>query len=81
MHNALGLTDPMPTEVSSFHERPYQVIHGEVFSAKRSLGRSRDPEVNGDRRKTLIGSLDQFSDSTDLRENTSLQAALRALYR
>ena len=80
MHNALGITDPLPTDVSSFHGRPYQVIHGEVFSEALRAQMS-DPEVKRIAAKTWIGSIDQFSDSTDLRENTSLQAALRALYR
>lgn len=79
MHNALGITEPLPTGASPFHGRPYQVIHGEAFSeAIRS--RIKDAEVKRLADKTLIGSIDQFSDSTDLRENAGLRAALRELF-
>ncbi len=79
LHNALGITEPLPTEVSSFHDRPYQVIHGEIFS-NALVAQIADPQVKRIAAKTLIGSIDQFSDSTDLRENTSLREALKGLY-
>lgn len=80
MHNALGVTDLLPTTVSQFHGRPYQVIHGEAFSeAIRS--RIDDAEVRRIADRTLIGSIDQLSDSTDLREDAGLRAALANLYR
>ncbi|MEP7294425.1 MAG: DUF4037 domain-containing protein, partial [Chloroflexota bacterium] len=79
MHNALGLTAPLPAEVSSFHGRPYQVIHGDVFSAAL-VAQITDPAVKTIAQQRLIGSLDQFSDSTDLRENTSLREKLTTLY-
>jgi hypothetical protein len=77
MHNALGITVPLPTKVSPFHGRPFQVIHGEVFSntIKATI---RDEAVK--RIPTDIGSVDQFSDSTDLLENTALRQRLKALY-
>ncbi len=67
MHNALGITEPQPTEVSPFHNRPYQVIHGELF-AEALRAQIEDAEVKRIAAKTWIGSIDQFSDSTDLRE-------------
>ena len=79
MHNALGLTDPLPTIPSSFHERPYVVIHGEVF-AEALREKISDPEVRRIAEKTWIGSIDQLSDSTDLRENTGVREALKRLY-
>ena len=79
MHNALGLTEPLPTQVSPFHGRPYQVIHGEVFS-EALLKQISDAEVKRIGARPLIGSLDQYSDSTDLREDTSLRPTLKALY-
>ncbi len=79
MHNALGITEPLPTEVSPFHDRPYQVIHGERFS-EALRERIEDAEIRRIANRTWIGSIDQFSDSTDLRENTSLRDGLRALY-
>lgn len=80
MHNALGITEPLATEVSPFHNRPYLVIHGERFS-EALLKQISDAEVKRIAEKTLIGSIDQYSDSTDLRENTPLRAKLAALYR
>src|ERR1043166_3339662 len=31
MHNALGVTAPVPVDISFFHERPYRVIDSEAF--------------------------------------------------
>lgn len=79
MHNALGITDPLPTEVSPFHGRPYQVIHGDAFS-DALVKQIRDPEVQRIAALPLIGSLDQFSDSTDLREGTRFRDVVTGLY-
>lgn len=79
MHNALGVTAPLPTEVSPFHSRPYHVIHGDRFSdALREA--IRDPQVKQIAERTAIGGLDQYSDSTNLREETQLHGRLRGLY-
>ena len=79
MHNALGITDALPTEVSSFHGRPYQVIYGEAF-AEAIRARIEDADVKRIAAKTWIGSIDQFSDSTDLREAAGLRERLKAIY-
>jgi hypothetical protein len=62
MHNALGITEPLPTVVSSFHGRPYQVIHGDVFW-QAILRRITDPAVRSLPR--AVGSISQWVDSTD----------------
>ncbi len=77
LHNALRLTDPLPEQVSSFWGRPFQVIHAERF-AEALRAWIQDDAVR--RIVTDIGSIDQFSDSTDLRENARLRARIRALY-
>lgn len=79
MHNALDITAPLPTRVSPFHGRPYQVIHGEVF-AEAIQAQITDAEVKRIAGGRLIGSIDQFSDSTDLRENTGVRAAVKGMY-
>lgn len=79
MHNALGMTKPLPTQVSPYFGRPYQVIHGGAF-ADALVAEIRDADVKRIAESPLIGSLDQFSDSTDLRENARLREKLRALY-
>jgi Domain of unknown function (DUF4037) len=62
MHNHLGITEPLSTEVSHFHNRPFLVIGAARFvEAIRAC--IIDPGV-----KSLpehLGSVDQFTDSTD----------------
>lgn len=77
MHNALGITEPLPTQVSSFHSRPYQVIHGDEFAGKIRAQIS-DPRLR--HAASSIGSIDTFSDSTDLHENLTLRRSLKSLY-
>ena len=78
-HNALGITEPLPTTVSSSHNRPFQVIHGERF-ANALRAQITDPAVQGIAARRLIGSIDQFSDSTDIRSDAAWRPLLRALY-
>jgi hypothetical protein len=79
LHNALDLTDPLPVAVSSFHQRPYMVIHGDRFTTAL-VARITDEPLRRMAAGRLIGSIDQFSDSTDLREATSLRERLKLLY-
>lgn len=80
MHNDLGITAPLPTEVSLYHGRPFKVIHGDRFS-NALIEAITDPEVKQIAAKTLIGSIDQYSDSTDFRDNLREREKLKALYR
>jgi hypothetical protein len=77
MHNALGITEPLPSKVSPFHGRPFKVIHGEWFS-DAIKAQIQDEAVK--RIPTNIGGVDQFSDSTDLLENVQLRRRLKTLY-
>ena len=79
MHNALSLTGPLPVEPESFHGRPFRVIHAERF-AQALVGQIGDPEVGRIAAKGLIGSIDQFSDNTDLRSHMAWRPAIRRLY-
>ena len=79
MHNALAITDPLPEEVSGFHNRPFQVIGGEAF-AEAICRRIGSEEVKRIAARRLIGSIDQFSDSTDLRSWPLWRPILRQLY-
>ncbi len=79
-HNALGITEPVPTKVSQYFGRPFHVIHGERF-ADAIVNAIRDPDVKCIAEKTRIGGVDQFSDSTDLREDLRPRAELKTLYR
>lgn len=79
MHNALGLTDPLPVETSSFHGRPFKVIQAGTF-ADALVAKISDPEVKRIAAKGLIGNLDQFSDNTDLRSHMQWRPAIKELY-
>ena len=79
-YNRLALTEPMPETTRAFFGRPFHVIalHGFADALLRSI---RDQDVAQLARHRPIGSVDQFSDSTDLLEAAELRPALRALYR
>jgi hypothetical protein len=62
MHNALGITDPLATEVSQFYSRPFLVIHADRFvDAIRAVITSEEVRALPEH----LGSIDQFVDSTD----------------
>jgi hypothetical protein len=76
-HNALKITEPLPTKVTKYYSRPYLVIHGDAFasSIREAI---RDPKV-----KSItgnFGSVDQFIDSTDVLQQLSVVRRLRIVY-
>lgn len=79
LHNRLELTDPLPEETRQFFGRPLRVMALHGF-ADALLATIRDPDVLRLARRRPIGSIDQFSDSTDLREAVELRPSLRALF-
>jgi len=79
MHNALGITDPLPTEPRDFFGRPFKVIALHGFT-DALLSRITDERVRRVAARRPIGSLDQFSDSTDLISHAGWRATLRKLY-
>ena len=63
MHNGLSITETIEPQISNFHDRPYMVPHSERFVD--ALNR----KVRSERLKSLkrpIGSVNQFTDSTDI---------------
>ena len=78
MHNSLGLTEPLPTYLSPFHDRPFMVLNCEDIA--RALWEAiTDAEV-----KALpysLGKIDQISDNTDLLSYEERFPKLAALYR
>ncbi len=78
-HTALSLTPPLPTDVTFFFGRPFKVIWGSAF-ADALRAQISDPKMRRIAERGLIGSIDQFSDSTDLRSSPQWRAALRSLY-
>lgn len=78
-HNQLGITDPVPEVVSSFHGRPFQVINAENIRSL-ILSMLTDPEVLRIANKGAVGGLDQFSDNTILRSEPTWRQALKGLF-
>jgi len=79
MHNALGVTEPLPDKASRFHGRPFRVIHGDRF-ADAVAAQITDPAVRRIASSRLIGGIDHFSDSTALLEDQHRRPVLRRLY-
>ena len=79
-HNRLGLTEPMPERPVQFFGRPFRVmaLHGFADALLHSVcGYEGVAQLA---RRRPIGSIDQFSDSTDLLEAAELRLSLRELY-
>ena len=79
MHNALNLTSPITPAVSDFHGRPFMVSNGWRYSEALSHA-INDEQVKSIAQRTQIGSIDQFSDNTDMRESVHLRATIAKLY-
>lgn len=75
LHNNLGLTTPLPTGCEQFHDRPFQVHCGGYAGA---LWRLISDEAM--QQFPPIGSIDQFSDNTDLRSYPKRFMKIRPLY-
>jgi hypothetical protein len=78
-HNHLGITESLLEKVSPFYFRPFQVIRADRF-AEAIREQITDPAVRQMAEHSLLGGIDQLSDSTDLRSDASWRPALRKLY-
>ncbi len=63
MHNELGITEYIAPKITNFHDRPYLVPHSERFY-EALIQMVESPLLKGIKRP--IGSLNQFTDSTDI---------------
>ena len=79
LHNASKLTTPVQPATQNFHERGFLVSNAWRYS-ERLLAEIEDPEVKAITEGRLIGSVDLFSDSTDLREAAELRGRIAGLY-
>jgi len=83
-HNQLGITDPLPEQVQEFHGRPFSVISMGAFSKaicnKILQSKEADPHIKKLVGKPLIGSVEQFSDCTDLLADSTWRSGIRSLY-
>jgi Domain of unknown function (DUF4037) len=77
-HNSLKITKPIPIKVTKYYDRAYLVIHGDRF-AEAIREAIKDPAIKSI--TTDIGSIDQFTDSTDVIETVSLSRRLGIVYK
>ena len=77
LHNALGLTPPLPTEVSPYYGRPYRVLRAEFFAEALSAA-IREPEVK--RLPLGVGAVDHWVDSTDVLSRPERLNSLRSIW-
>ena len=77
LHNELGLTPALDTQVAPFHDRPYQVPQADCF-VEALHAAIQSPEVQG--LPPHIGSIDQFVDSTDILDAPERCKKLTAIY-
>lgn len=75
-HNALGLTEPVDPTTRQYFGRPYEVLFADRFAhaCKEKLA---DPWL---RELPLVGSVDQFVDSTDVSSASDRPHRLRGIY-
>jgi hypothetical protein len=75
-HNALGLTRAVPEDVDLFYGRPYRVLRSGRF-VDACLERVTDERL---RSLPLIGSIDQWADSTDVLSHPAVARRAGAVY-
>ncbi|GAB3927149.1 hypothetical protein GCM10011575_09280 [Microlunatus endophyticus] len=71
-HDDLGITDRIDWSIGCYFTRPYAVLHGEFATACRAA--IADDQL---RRLPLVGSVDQFVDSTDVLSSAARSRLLR----
>jgi hypothetical protein len=76
LHNTLDLTETLGDSLQQFHDRPFMVIGGDRFVEALQANIS-DPVVMAAARLGLIGGVDTFSDSTDLRTHMAWRGRLQ----
>ena len=79
MHNALELTDPLPTTVRDFFGRPFKVIALQGF-AEALCSRITDPKVQQIANRGLVGGIDMISDNTDILSAPRWRKILRGFF-
>ena len=77
MHNALGITEPVPTEVEPFFTRPY-LVPGKCNPGGAIYEKISSEEVR--RLPKYLGSVDQLTDLVCVRDWPARRVRLRGLY-
>ena len=79
LHNESDLTAPVGPAAQEFHERGFMVSNAWRYIEPLLAG-IKDSEVKSVAERSLIGSIDLFSDNTDLREAARLRGRIANLY-
>lgn len=74
-HDEAGITDPVKWEIGPYFSRPYRVLSGGFADACQAQIGDRTL-----RKLPLVGSVDQFVDSTDVLSAAERARHLRSLY-
>ena len=77
MHNALGITEPVPTRVQQFYTRPYLVL-GDANPGSRIYEKITSEEIR--RLPRDVGSVDQLTDVVCVRDWPDRRAGLAGMY-
>lgn len=80
MHNRLEITDKLPAKAANFFGRPFKVIDLIGGFSDAIAKRITEPEVRRIADNKLTGSIDQFSDSTDILSDPRWRLKLKSLY-
>ena len=81
LHNRLGITEILPTKVSSFYDRPFKIIHAERFTeaiAQAIRATITDSEIRA--LPEYLGAIDQFIDSTDVLDDPAQYGKQKIMY-
>jgi hypothetical protein len=77
MHNALGITEPVPTQVEPFFNRPY-LVPGKCNPGDAIYGKITSEEIK--RLPRFVGSVDQLTNLVCVRDWPNRRAGLVGLY-
>jgi len=80
MHNGLGITRHVSTEAILFWGRPLRIIRSDKIG-NALLDRIPAPALVPMAKRSPFGSIDLFSDNTDLLEDPSIRTSLKAIYK
>ena len=76
-YNALKITKKLSPKIKPFHDRPYQVIHGDRY-AEAIMGVIHSKKIK--RIRSHIGSVNQITNTVGILENNELLARMKLLY-
>ena len=79
LHNESGLTATVRPAAQEFHGRGFRVSNAWRY-IERLLAEIKGPEARAIAEQSLIGSIDLFSDNTDLRESARLRGKIAGIY-